>query len=137
MSVLYLDSSAWVKRYAIEAESAACVEMMALHPDWITARHTIVEVTRALALRLESSDAHAGMEEFNAEITHANIVELDMHLCTVATEIAVETGARSLDAMHLAAALRAGSGSIKFITYDIRQANAARQLGFDVKSPGR
>jgi hypothetical protein len=31
--------------------------------------------------------------------------------------------------MHLAAAERAGAGALPFLTYDVRQAQAARSLG--------
>ncbi len=41
---------------------------------------------------------------------------------------------RSLDALHLAAALRLGCRSV--VTYDERMAVAARELGFDVVAPG-
>jgi predicted nucleic acid-binding protein len=39
---------------------------------------------------------------------------------------------RTLDALHLAAAERAGGGTLVFVTYDIRQAQAARSLGWPV-----
>jgi hypothetical protein len=34
--------------------------------------------------------------------------------------------------MHLAAAERAGAGSLPFLTYDVRQAQAAGSLGWTV-----
>jgi len=42
------------------------------------------------------------------------------------------TGARSLDALHLAAADRAGGRSVPIVTFDIRLGHAARSLGFTV-----
>jgi predicted nucleic acid-binding protein len=41
------------------------------------------------------------------------------------------TGARTLDALHLAAAQRIG-GAVPFVTFDVRQAQAARTLGLVV-----
>lgn len=133
--LLYVDSSAWVKRYVLESESAACVEAMSRNRIWVTCRHSIVEVTRTLALRIEPGQEHAALGEFNAEIGHANIVEPDLHLCALASDIAIETGARSLDALHIAAALRAGSGTIAMLTYDVRQAVAAEKVGLSVLRP--
>jgi predicted nucleic acid-binding protein len=42
------------------------------------------------------------------------------------------TSARTLDALHLAAAQRLGGSSIGFVTFDLRQAQAARTLGMTV-----
>ncbi len=42
------------------------------------------------------------------------------------------TGARTLDALHLAAARRVGGTQLAFVTFDIRQAQTARALGFAV-----
>jgi predicted nucleic acid-binding protein len=49
-----------------------------------------------------------------------------------AAGIAEATGARSLDALHLSAARRVGAPAVAFLTFDRRQAHAARQLGFTV-----
>lgn len=40
--------------------------------------------------------------------------------------------ARTLDALHLAAAIRAGGREASILTFDTRQAVAARQLGLVV-----
>jgi predicted nucleic acid-binding protein len=50
----------------------------------------------------------------------------------MAAAIAESTGARTLDALHLAAARRAGGPVVAFLTFDVRQAQAARALGFTV-----
>jgi predicted nucleic acid-binding protein len=50
----------------------------------------------------------------------------------MAAEIAEITGVRSLDALHLAAASRVGRDAITFLAYDLRLAQAARELGFRV-----
>ena len=42
------------------------------------------------------------------------------------------TGARTLDALHLAAARRLGGAAVPFVTFDVRQAQAARTLGLAV-----
>jgi predicted nucleic acid-binding protein len=42
------------------------------------------------------------------------------------------TGVRTLDALHLAAAQRVGGAAVPFLTFDVRQAQAARGLGLTV-----
>ena len=41
-------------------------------------------------------------------------------------------GVRSLDALHLASAQRIQVPGLTFLTFDLRQAQAARSLGFAV-----
>jgi hypothetical protein len=61
-----------------------------------------------------------------------HVVELDELTCEIAAGVAEATGARSLDALHLGAMSRAGKGSLSLLTFDVRQAQAARALGFAV-----
>jgi uncharacterized protein len=129
---LYVDSSALLKRYVDEPESDACAEYLASDPLWLTARHTYVEVLRNLA-RITTGDAHAqSRDTFLADWPEIDVVELDEVTCTRAADLAVTLGARTLDAMHLAAAHRVGAGVLPFLTYDVRQAQAARALDFPV-----
>jgi predicted nucleic acid-binding protein len=60
-----------------------------------------------------------------------SIIELDAATCELAATIAEQTGVRTLDAMHLGAARRLGT-AMTFVTFDVRQAQAARTLGFSV-----
>lgn len=62
-------------------------------------------------------------------------VELDAELARIA---AATGGAslRALDAIHIASALRLGPELGSFITYDARQASAARALNLEVLTPG-
>ena len=60
------------------------------------------------------------------------VVELDKVTLAMAADIAELTGARSLDAMHLAAARRLGLSATTFLTFDLRQSQAARQIGLTV-----
>jgi predicted nucleic acid-binding protein len=56
-----------------------------------------------------------------------------MRLCEAAALIAVRTGARSLDALHLAAAVAVGRPTV--VSYDERLGAAARELGLDSVAP--
>lgn len=66
------------------------------------------------------------------DLSAFSLVELDALTCDMAADIAEVTGARTLDALHLAAAQRVGGPGLPFLTYDVRQARAARDLGFSV-----
>jgi predicted nucleic acid-binding protein len=129
---LYVDASAMLKLYVEEPESAACEEIMVSDPVWLTGRHTVVEVRRNLARLLEGRALASAREQFGPDWERCNVVELDETTCRHAAEIAEVTGARSLDAMHLGAARRAGGGRVPFLTYDLRQAQIARTLGWTV-----
>ncbi|HSH60843.1 MAG TPA: PIN domain-containing protein [Acidimicrobiales bacterium] len=57
------------------------------------------------------------------------VVELDAATCELAATIAEHTGVRTLDALHLGAAQRAGGQALTILTFDVRQAQAALLLG--------
>jgi predicted nucleic acid-binding protein len=129
---LYVDSSALLKRYVDEPDSEAADALLASDPSLLTARHTIVEVRRNLARLLAETDAAAARSAFSEDLRAFAIVELDEVTCETAAGIAELTGVRTLDALHLAAAQRAGGPALPFLTFDVRQAQAARSLGFTV-----
>jgi predicted nucleic acid-binding protein len=99
---------------------------------WVTGRHTSVEMRRNLARLLDGGALTAAREQFAADWRRLHVVELDELTCEIAAGVAEATGARSLDALHLGAMSRAGRGSLTLLTFDIRQAQAARALGFTV-----
>jgi len=129
---LYVDASAMLKLYVEEPESAVCEAMMVADPVWLTGRQTIVEVRRNLARLLAGRALTSAREQFESDWQRTNVVELDAATCEHAADIAEVTGARPLDALHLGAARRAGGGRLPFLTYDLRQAQAARALGWTV-----
>lgn len=69
---------------------------------------------------------------FRADWARMLIVELDATTCDRAGDLAETLHVRTLDALHLAVAERAGAGTLPFLTYDVRQAQAARSLGWTV-----
>lgn len=129
---LYVDSSALLKRYVDEPDSDAADALLRSDPSLLTARHAIVEVRRNLARLLDERDATAARAAFLDDLAAFSIIELDHVTCDAAADIAEITGVRTLDALHLAAAQRAGGSAVPFLTYDVRQAQAARGLGFTV-----
>ncbi len=106
-------------------------ELLSSDSDLVTARHTIVEVRRNLVRQLTPAEATAARASFSAELAHVSIIELDEATCELAATVAEQTGVRALGALHLGAARRLGT-AMSFLTFDGRQAEAARALGFRV-----
>ncbi len=129
---LYVDSSALLKRYVDEPDSGEANALLASDASLLTARHTIAEVRRNLARLLDERAAAAAKAALLEDIAAFAIVELDSVTCESAADIAELTGARTLDALHLAAARRVGGAPVPFVTFDLRQAQAARMLGLAV-----
>jgi len=129
---LYADSSALLKRYVAEPDSDAADALLRSDPSLLTARHTIVEVRRNLARMLAGRALAAARGQFARDLALISIVELDEATCERAASVAEVTGVRTLDALHLAAVQRAGGPAVPFLTFDVRQAQAARALGLTV-----
>lgn len=128
----YVDSSALVKRYIREPDSEQGHRLLAADPDWLTAAVTEVEVRRVLAIRLHSVALNEARSDFLRDWERMSVVALDATTLGQAADLAERTRLRSLDAIHLAAFMRAGSRSTRLLTFDVRLAAAARSLGWAV-----
>jgi uncharacterized protein len=129
---IYVDSSALLKLYFDEPDSARAEELLSADTTWVTGRHTAVEVRRNLARELRAADLAAARQQFERDWQNTAVVELTQEVCDVAAELAELTGSRTLDALHLAAAKVVGGGALPIVTFDVRQAQAARSLGWVV-----
>lgn len=129
---LYLDSSALLKRYVEEPDSGHFNDLLAGDDRWLSCRITWVEVWRNLGRRLSPADGRAARAAFAIDWGSLAVVEVDAVLAENAGRIADLTGSRSLDALHLAAVERVGPASVSIVTADLRQAQAARSLGWSV-----
>jgi uncharacterized protein len=129
---LYVDSSALLKRYFPEPDSESAVELLQSDPRLTTARHTSVEVRRVLFKGLRDAGLAAARKAFEEDWRSIVVIELSSAVCEKAAHIAESTGVRTLDALHLGAALEVGAGKVSILTYDARQARAARSLGWTV-----
>lgn len=128
---LYVDSSALLKRYIDEHDSAVAIELMGTDPVLVTSRLTEVEVRRNLTRLLAADALDAKRSEFSVDLDAFALVNLDASTMSSAARIAEQTLCRSLDSIHLSAAQRAGQ-STTLLTFDVRQARAARDLGMSV-----
>lgn len=129
---LYVDTSALLKRYVEEPDSDLCERHLLADTVWLTARHTLVEARRCLTKLLAGASLTLAREQLSDDWRRLNVVELDELTCEIAADVAEATGARTLDALHLGAASRVGKSHLTLLTFDIRQAQAARALGFTV-----
>ena len=127
---MYVDTSALLKRYVEEDDSAACEKVLLADSTWITARHTWVEVLRNLARLLAGPERARVRKLFRADWSRMLVVELDRSTCERAGDLAETLHVRTLDALHLAAADRLPR-PVRFLTFDRRQADAARAMGLD------
>lgn len=128
---LYVDASAILKRYLDERDSDVAEAHLASDPVLATSRITEVEVRRNLARLLDPSPALDAKRRFADDLDAFALIALDGVTCADAASIAEQTGCRTLDSLHLASALRCGAGTT-LLTFDIRQARAARDLGLAV-----
>lgn len=129
---LYLDSSAVLKRYIDEHDSSRYNAIFASDTMWLTCRITWVEVWRNVGRRLPPSEATVARGALRVDWQRLTVVEVDANLAEDAGRLADLTGSRSLDALHLAALERVGPAGIALVTADLRQAQAARALGWAV-----
>lgn len=125
----YVDSSALLKRYVEEPDSPRADELLAADDTLVTGRHTLVEVRRNLARLLQAPAAAQARAAFASDLAALSLIELDAATTELAATFAEQTGVRTLDALHLGAAYRLGT-TVTFLTFDVRQGVAARQLGF-------
>lgn len=129
---LYLDSSALFKRYVREAETADLQRLLDGDDRWVAANHAFAEVAINLTRRLTEADRAVALSQFEDDWSRILVVALDDRLCRRAATIGSDRGVRTLDAMHLAAAERAGGPELTVVTFDARLAAAARSMGFPV-----
>jgi predicted nucleic acid-binding protein len=129
---LYVDASAYLKLYFDEPGSDRAEQILSSDSDWVSARHAAVEVRRNLTRALTGPALAAARHQFQRDWKNTAIVELTEEVCEAAAQLAELTGARSLDALHLGALQTVGAGSLPLVTFDLRQAQAARGLGWVV-----
>jgi predicted nucleic acid-binding protein len=132
LTVWYLDSSAIVKFAVAERESAALARWRRGVDDGdalMTCALAVAEVLRAV--RRVGGDTGVAL----AHLDSLDQLVVDRDLLLVAGALAPNS-MRTLDAIHLAAALAAGDDLGGVVTYDDRMASAALDLGLSVLAPG-
>lgn len=128
---IYLDTSALVKRVVQEAESAA---LKAFLDDAADDTVFSAALARTELLRAVGPHGQAAIQKARDLLETIDTVALTRALLDDAGTLG-PPGLRSLDAIHLAAAQRAGEQLLMIITYDKRMAAAADALGMPVQAP--
>jgi predicted nucleic acid-binding protein len=124
----YFDSSAIVKLSQLERESQALIDFLDRHE--IEASTSIVsEVEVMRTLRRSGLDDDQPVRGFY-------LLQLDEDVRREAVRLGSPL-LRSIDAIHIATALAVADNQLDFVTYDDRQAAAARDYGLRVVQPGR
>jgi predicted nucleic acid-binding protein len=121
--VIYLDSCALVKLVSPAPETAALEKYLRAHADVRHVASALVrtEVRRALTRIGATTRQHTTAEKLLGAVITIGLTD---DLLDEAGKLP-EAGLRSLDAIHLATALRLGDGLTTFVTYDKRLLNAA------------
>lgn len=136
MAVFYADASALVKLVRDEAESEALRAFLA-DADLVSSELVLTEIPRAVR-RAVAQDPALPLDlllERTAELTDAlALLPLDRALLEGAGALS-EPALRALDAIHVASAVALDPVGA-FVTYDERQAAAARLAGLRTMSPG-
>lgn len=129
MSLWYLDTSAALKLVLAEAESEALIETINRERPTLVACYLLETEMRRAAHRIPA-------------LTQRQVTEVmdRVDLYDVTPDTFLQAGLlpgenlRSLDALHLAAAIKIGID--RLVTYDTRMADAARDVGIVVSAPG-
>jgi predicted nucleic acid-binding protein len=129
--VWYVDTSALVKTVVEEPESRALLRWLADKDRLVACELVRVETVRAV--RISDPTAVPRAREVAASVT---LIRLDDPLYDLAADLE-PASLRSLDAVHLAAALSVGNELAGVVTYDARMEAAALDLSLHVESPGR
>jgi predicted nucleic acid-binding protein len=129
--VLYLDTSALLKLVVDEDHSAAARDVATADTRWVGSEILRVELVRALA---RAPLAERTLPVAADLLQRIRMVPIDRDALEQAARL-TPRALRSLDALHLAAAL-AIPGLTALVTYDKRLADAARLHGVPVAAPG-
>lgn len=128
--VWYLDSSALIKTIIQEPESRSLMRWLDAKDELVACELVRMEAVRAVRL----SDPNA-VPRARRAIATLTLIRLDDALYDAAADLQPPS-LRSLDAVHLAAALSLGRDLAGVVTYDTRMADAARALDVLVEAPG-
>jgi predicted nucleic acid-binding protein len=131
MAVAYLDASALVKLAVVEDESAALAGSVRLKDALFTSEIGAIELHRVLA----RTGHPAAADQARAVLEAVFLADLTPSIRAQAGRLE-PSSLRTLDAIHIATAASLQLPELQFITYDDRQASAARAYGLDVVQPG-
>lgn len=130
--MIFLDTSALVKRYVDEPGSTIVVSLMNRDLDWSASALALTEASIAFC-RGDGPTAESGSRQRQLLLDWDRfvVVPTDVECLSVAADIGCHHPVRTADAIHLAAALRL-PGPVTFLSFDRRQSEVAAVVGLDV-----
>ncbi len=128
--MLYLDSSALVKLVVVEAESASLGSYLRA----FSGRRASSALARVEVPRAVRAEGNWAVISARTLLGKFDLLAMPPDLLDEAADLA-PAGLRSLDAIHLASALRLGPRLTALVGYDRRLTEAATALGLPVAAP--
>lgn len=130
MTIHYADTSAWLKLVVDEVETEPMLDHLAHVQEtggrFVASHLLVTEMVRAgNRLGVTTAGVNDALREIDLVLPTAQTYRLAGRL--------QGPSLRSLDALHLASAIETGADA--FVTYDLRQAEAAGEAGLRVLTP--
>lgn len=129
MTSLYVDTSALLKLYVDEDFTEQSKKIIAQYSDIYLSQIGVTETLINLRKRLSPLEFAIASKLFEADIGTFNLIVFDRKLSYSAVEISQGTNLATLDAIHIASALKIRDPRVDFLTYDAVQRKAAKSLG--------
>ena len=138
VDTLYLDTSAWMKLYVPEAESALVERLIAQSARCTSHQITYVEMRAAFAKacrmgRIDNAQKAVAIAGFEADWRTCKVMDTTEQIIRRAGDLADRFGLRGYDSVHLAAAeaisLLLMPQPLTFVCFDDRLNDAAAALG--------
>jgi predicted nucleic acid-binding protein len=131
--VLFVDTSALVKRYVEEDGTEFVLRRMEEDPEWVISAIARTETEIALCqLGFDPAGSADVWQRLRADLDRCLVVPLDPACLAGAAGIGCRYEVRTLDALHLAAVDRLPRPLV-MLTFDRRQAEAARSMALVVQ----
>ncbi len=131
--MLFLDTSALVKRYVEEEGTELVLRRMDEDPDWVVSAIARTETEITLCrLGFDPGGSADLSQRLRGDWERCYVVPVDPACLEEAAEIGCRYQVRTLDALHLAAVDRLPRPLV-MLTFDRRQADAARSMDLVVE----
>jgi uncharacterized protein len=131
--MLFLDTSALLKRYVEEEGTTLVLQLMGQDLDWAVSAVARTEAEITLCrLGFDPSVDASTKSSLGEDWEHCHVVPIDPACLARAAELGCQHDIRTLDALHLAAADRLPQPLV-MLTFDRSQADAARAMGLTVE----
>jgi predicted nucleic acid-binding protein len=128
----YFDSSVIVASLLLESRTEEARDLISFAEARMTSPLSIVETRRAIRVTHEPEDREQLQSEISLLLNAFSYVGEQPEMWEQAAHVADLTGVKSLDAIHLAAASYLEIEEMQFVTFDKKQADAARAIGLTV-----